>query len=265
MAPAGGRLYRTGDLGRIDANGEIVYLGRADDEVKIRGHRVDLGEIENVLLEDAEVESAVAALMPVAGSDAARRLRDPRDGAAATRGRGCSRACQTQVRGGCRTTWFPPTSRCSTRSRRCPAARSTARSCRHPTVAACSAATGAVVAADGDTGGAGCVPSGREAFGLEPAELSVTADFFTDLGGHSLLAATAVSLLRERGVGAARPCVTSTGNPTVRGLAAPPRRPGRPPRPAGPTAPTAVGAAAPWQPARYGLAGVGAGCGSSTP
>ena len=83
LAPAGGRLYRTGDLGRIDANGEIVYLGRADDEVKIRGHRVDLGEIESVLLEDAEVESAVAALVPVAGSDQLVSYVTRRDGAAA--------------------------------------------------------------------------------------------------------------------------------------------------------------------------------------
>ena len=64
----GGRIYRTGDLGRIDGDGEIVYLGRADDEVKIRGHRVDLGEIESLLLDDAEVESAVAAMMAVGGA-----------------------------------------------------------------------------------------------------------------------------------------------------------------------------------------------------
>ena len=45
-----GRLYRTGDLGPVTADGEIEYLGRADTEVKVRGHRVDLGEIESVLL-----------------------------------------------------------------------------------------------------------------------------------------------------------------------------------------------------------------------
>ena len=65
----GARIYRTGDLGRIDDDGEVVYMGRADDEVKIRGHRVDLGEIETLLLDDVEVESAVAAMMPVGGAD----------------------------------------------------------------------------------------------------------------------------------------------------------------------------------------------------
>ena len=47
------------------ANGEIEYLGRADTEVKIRGHRVDLQEIENVLREHLGVSDAVAALMPI--------------------------------------------------------------------------------------------------------------------------------------------------------------------------------------------------------
>ncbi|WP_052360693.1 non-ribosomal peptide synthetase [Oceanobacillus manasiensis] len=45
----GGRLYRTGDLGRWLPNGSIEYLGRTDSLVKIRGHRVDLNEIERVM------------------------------------------------------------------------------------------------------------------------------------------------------------------------------------------------------------------------
>nr|POE53254.1 nonribosomal peptide synthetase dtxs1 [Quercus suber] len=41
-----GRLYKTGDLGRYDENGKIVILGRKDTQVKIRGNRVELGEVE---------------------------------------------------------------------------------------------------------------------------------------------------------------------------------------------------------------------------
>jgi acyl carrier protein len=54
------RLYRTGDLGRWRGDGEIEYLGRVDGEVKLRGMRIDLGEIESVLLSHAGVrEGAV--------------------------------------------------------------------------------------------------------------------------------------------------------------------------------------------------------------
>ena len=54
-----GRLYRTGDLGRIDARGEIEYLGRIDLQVKIRGYRIELTEIESVLLQVPGVATAV--------------------------------------------------------------------------------------------------------------------------------------------------------------------------------------------------------------
>ncbi|MDQ3886526.1 MAG: amino acid adenylation domain-containing protein, partial [Actinomycetota bacterium] len=60
----GGRLYRTGDLGRMQPDGEIAYLGRIDSEVKIRGRRVDLGEIDSLLLEDDAVAAAATALLP---------------------------------------------------------------------------------------------------------------------------------------------------------------------------------------------------------
>ena len=42
------RLYRTGDLGSVDENGEIHYQGRVDHQVKIRGHRIEPGEINTV-------------------------------------------------------------------------------------------------------------------------------------------------------------------------------------------------------------------------
>jgi aspartate racemase len=53
------RLYRTGDLARYRANGEIEFLGRVDNQVKVRGFRVELGEIESALAEHPSVRDAV--------------------------------------------------------------------------------------------------------------------------------------------------------------------------------------------------------------
>ena len=56
------RLYRTGDMGRYKANGEIEYLGRIDSQVKLRGMRLELGEIEAVLSGHPGVKDAMVAL-----------------------------------------------------------------------------------------------------------------------------------------------------------------------------------------------------------
>lgn len=56
----GARWYRTGDLGRYWPDGTLEFLGRLDFQVKIRGHRIELGEVEAALERHAGVRSAVA-------------------------------------------------------------------------------------------------------------------------------------------------------------------------------------------------------------
>lgn len=52
-------LYKTGDLARHLRDGSLEYIGRIDNQVKIRGHRIELGEIENVLASYPQVEQSI--------------------------------------------------------------------------------------------------------------------------------------------------------------------------------------------------------------
>ncbi len=87
---AGARLYRTGDLGCLLSDGQIAFHGRADNQVKVRGHRIELNEIigalsrhpavqENVVVayEDAQGENRlVAYVVPQGSSLTVSELRD---------------------------------------------------------------------------------------------------------------------------------------------------------------------------------------------
>ncbi len=65
----GERVYRTGDLTRFREEGTIEFLGRIDHQIKIRGHRVELGEIENHLLKMDQIKEAVVVALPSTDAD----------------------------------------------------------------------------------------------------------------------------------------------------------------------------------------------------
>jgi amino acid adenylation domain-containing protein len=70
-APHGDRPYRTGDIVRREPDGEFTFVGRRDDMVKIRGHRVEPGEVEAALLAHPDIEDAAVV---AAGSGVQARL-----------------------------------------------------------------------------------------------------------------------------------------------------------------------------------------------
>ncbi|MCG7564666.1 AMP-binding protein, partial [Pseudoalteromonas sp. McH1-42] len=59
VAGSSERLYRTGDLVRYLADGNLAFVGRADDQIKIRGFRVELGEIAQQLSRQSDIDSAL--------------------------------------------------------------------------------------------------------------------------------------------------------------------------------------------------------------
>lgn len=65
----GEKLYRSGDFARILLNGDIEYIGRKDEQVKIRGHRIETGEIETVLQLLEGIRDAVVIPMKVTGDE----------------------------------------------------------------------------------------------------------------------------------------------------------------------------------------------------
>ncbi|KAJ8057976.1 hypothetical protein OCU04_013149 [Sclerotinia nivalis] len=69
--PKYGRLYKSGDFGRLMPDGSLVFTGRKDDQVKIRGQRVELGEINNVLISSG-VDDCVT--MVISGENNSQRL-----------------------------------------------------------------------------------------------------------------------------------------------------------------------------------------------
>ncbi|QWF84176.1 Pls/PosA family non-ribosomal peptide synthetase [Amycolatopsis sp. CA-230715] len=207
----GGRLYRTGDLGRRLLDGDIEYLGRADSEVKVRGHRVDLQEIESVMLEDPAVSAA--AVTQNATGDLIAYLASP----GADRGEVTSRLSD-RLRARLPQYMVPAFVEFVAALPLMPSGKVDRTSLPAPSGTRLISPGGEITAPRGEAETAIAAVWANE-FGLEQGKLSVDADFFLDLGGHSLLAARTASALRRLEFTSGVSIADIYAHPTVRGLA----------------------------------------------
>jgi amino acid adenylation domain-containing protein len=67
------RAYRTGDLVKLDANGDYLFVGRRDHQVKVLGYRIELGDVETALLSHPYIEEAAVIVCNGEGSEASLR------------------------------------------------------------------------------------------------------------------------------------------------------------------------------------------------
>lgn len=64
-SPSGRRMYRTGDLVRYNSNGTLIYVGRRDAQVKLRGQRLELAEVDHKIIEMPQVKACLTVLPKV--------------------------------------------------------------------------------------------------------------------------------------------------------------------------------------------------------
>lgn len=217
QGPPGARIYRTGDLGRFLPNGEIEYLGRADSEVKVRGHRVDLQEVENLLIEEDHVAAAVVKLIkdPSTGGELAGYLL-PADSPPAHAE--LVKRVHSAIRRKLPPYMVPAYLEVIETVPMLPSGKADRGRLPDPSGprlvggdrehVAASTATEQHVAAVWE-----------EALRMRAGTLSVESNLFEDLGGHSLIAATIVSRLRSWKEDAGLSILDIYSNPSVRTLA----------------------------------------------
>lgn len=214
--PSLGRIYRTGDLAKVQDDGEIVYLGRADSEVKIRGHRVDLGEIESVMMRDPLVPSAAVKHLS-SGELAAYLVLGDTTAAAGIDHAQVIERLHTNMQTVLPPYMIPAFIEVIAELPMLISGKVDRKSLPDPT--APRLLSGGPVVAPSTADEAFMRSIWAEVLGVDEDDLSVTADFFNDLGGHSLLAANVTSRLRTDARGAGMSVMDLYANPTIEKLA----------------------------------------------
>ncbi|GGK19776.1 peptide synthetase [Pilimelia terevasa] len=228
------RIYRTGDLVRVNDDGEYEFFGRIDGQVKIRGNRVELGEIESVLTEWPQIKAAAVKVVEIEGIQEIAAYVVTDAPAAHLDRDGVLRLAQDRLMPYMLPNFLdvmPEMPRTTSGK--------VDRKLLPPPASPLTRALGDVEPPATDME----VALARVyADVLGAPAVSVTADFFVDLGGHSLVAARAATALRDS-VGHMVTVRDMYKFPSVRALAAyletfgPPSAGGG--VPAGPTGPTA--------------------------
>ena len=207
-----GRIYRTGDLGRIGDDGKIEYLGRIDTQVKLRGYRIELTEIESVIMEAPEIAQCVVstfeptpgAIELVAYYSVKRGVEAPGPSALIARMR--SRLPPYMIPAYLERLPFMPTLISNKPDRRRLPAPKSARLAIAADLAPPETPTEKLLA-----------NAFAETIGL--AEISIDGDFFNEYGAHSLLMARFCARIRSLSPGASVAMRDVYANPTVRRLA----------------------------------------------
>jgi non-ribosomal peptide synthetase-like protein len=225
----GERIYRTGDLGRFLPDGELEYLGRADSEVKVRGHRVDLQEIESLLLVHPQVTGAVVTLLagPDTGGELAGYVILRNDGApdgtpdgdvAGERAGAVIAELHERLLLQLPAYMVPAYMDVVTAIPMLPSGKADRGRLPEPTRPRL-IRTEEVHEPPASPAEAWIAGLWEDVLRLPAGSVSATANFFDALGGHSLVAATVVSAMRGSDLGAGLSILDFYRHPTVRDLA----------------------------------------------
>ncbi len=205
------RLYRTGDLGRYTETGEIEYHGRADLQVKLRGYRIELSEIESVIMKSADVQAAAVSIVTLPdGIDELVAYVTPRSGHSIDPSR-----LHDLLHNYLPPYMVPAYIELIAAIPILPSGKIDRKALPKPGLTRLGSGK-PFVAASGEIEN---LISDVWKSVLRLPQISTTDDFFRDLGGHSLFAAFAVSKLREHPAFSHLSMADFYSNPTVQKLA----------------------------------------------